>query len=81
MAHAMQANQFLKIPADKLRTVIADDSWMALRIELMCALKHKQDIMRGHFFTNVPMHNEPAVTIQNADQVVERKPTFPSALI
>jgi hypothetical protein len=65
-------DELLKVPCDELWTIVTDDPRFIVRVLLQCPLLDSFNVVLGHRFPNLPMHDEPAVAIEQASQVVER---------
>ena len=72
MRHARDANEFLEIAGNELRTIVRDDAWLRFRVFFLGAFENDFDIRFPHRLTQIPMHEETAEPIQNAAQVIER---------
>ena len=71
MGHPTEADELFEIFGDELGAVVTDDSRCLIREFLFGALEDRLNILFGHRFSNLPVHNEPAVTVQDAAHVVK----------
>jgi len=71
VGHPRDANEFLEIPGDELRSVVGDDPGFRFRIFLPRSLQNNFDLHFGHRFTQIPMNDRTTKAIQNAAQVIE----------
>src|SRR5215813_12235336 len=65
-------NELLEVLGDELRTVVRDDARPRFRVLLLRPLQDDLVIRLGHRLPDVPVHDVPAETVQDAAQVVER---------
>jgi hypothetical protein len=70
--HATEADELLEVAGDKLRAVIGDDPRRHAGEFLPRPLDDLLDVSLGHGFADLPVDREPATTIEQAAQVVER---------
>ena len=71
MSHAAEPDELLEIPGNELRPVVGDDPREGLRKLLPRPLANDLDVGFGHRLADLPVHQEPAVPVQHAAQVVE----------
>ena len=71
MGHPCDANEFLEIPGNELRSIVGDDPWFCFRIRLTGSLQDDFDFRFGHRFPQIPMNEGTAIAIQNAAQVIK----------
>src|SRR6202040_457825 len=75
MSHARDANELLEILGQKLRPVVGDDARFCFPVALSGPLQNDLDLGFGHRLLQFPVHDLPAITVQNTAQVVKR-PTY-----
>src|SRR5690349_17301450 len=71
MCDSSQPDEFLEIPRDELWAVVADDLWLRQRVPLQRALHNRLDVALRHRFPDLPVHDESAVPVEHAGQIVE----------
>jgi hypothetical protein len=69
--HAADADEFLEVPRDELRAVVADDPGAGLGIVFLGALQDGFDVGLLHLLADFPMHDGAAAAVQGAAQVVK----------
>lgn len=74
MTHPTDPDELLKVSSNELRPIVRDDSGTFIGIFFLGPLKDDLHIGFGHGFSDLPMHNETAVSIQDACQVIEGAP-------
>jgi hypothetical protein len=67
--HPRDPNELLEVLGDELWPVIRDDPWSSFRVLLLRPLQDDLDVSLGHRLPNVPVHDLPAETVQDAEQV------------
>lgn len=72
MRHSRYTDELLKVFGDELRPVIGDDPRLGLGKFLPRPLQDNLHILLGHRFTQLPVDNVSAETIQNGAQIVKR---------
>ena len=72
MRHARDPNKLFEVLGDELWTVVRDDPRPRLRVLLLRSLQDDLDVRLGHRLPDVPVHDVPTETFQDAAQVVER---------
>ena len=72
MRHARNADELFAVPGDELRAVGGDDARLGLRVFLLGSLQNDLKVCLCHGLPQIPMHDESAVAVQYAAQVVKR---------
>ncbi len=72
MRHARDPNELLEVLGDELWAIVRDDSGPRFRVLLLRSLQDDLDVRLGHRLPDIPVHDVPAVAVQDAAQVVER---------
>ena len=65
MRHARDANKLLEVPSDELRPVVRNDSRLRFRVLLLSPFENHFNVGLLHRLSQVPMHEETTVPIQN----------------
>jgi hypothetical protein len=71
LRHPRDANEFLEVPGDELRSIVGNDPWVCFRMLLPSSLQNDFDFRFGHGFPQIPMDHRTTEGIQNGAQVVE----------
>ena len=71
MRDPSDTDELLEVPCDELRIIVADDPRLRVRMLLQRPLHDGLDVTLGHRFSDLPMHDEPALAIEQAGQVIE----------
>src|SRR5438067_111286 len=71
MRHAADANEFLEVLREKLRTVVGDDARPGIGKLLQSALKNNFDLLLFHRLPDLPVHDVAARPIQHTAQVIK----------
>ena len=72
MRHSGDPYELLEVLGDELRTIVRDDPGRRVWALLLRPLQDDLDGRLGHRLPDVPVHDVPAETVQDAAQVVER---------
>lgn len=72
MRHAGQANEFLEVLGDKLRSVVGDDPGGGLREFLPGSLQDDLHVFFVHRLAQLPVHDVAAASIKDATQITKR---------
>ena len=72
MRHAAESNERLEVLGDKLRAVVADNPRRPFGELLSRPLDDRLDVLLGHAFADLPMHDEAAIAVQERAEVVKR---------
>jgi len=70
--HSAQSNEVFEVFGDELRSVVRDDSGCHAGVFFASGLENDFDIDLLHFFTNVPMDDTSAESIEDRGHEVER---------
>jgi len=70
-AYTDELLEVLEVLGNELGAVVGDDPGSRIRELLSCPLKNNLHIGFRHGFTNLPMHNEAAVSVQETAKVIE----------
>lgn len=71
MGHAADADEGFELAGDELRAVVADDPGRDAGIAFAGPLHDRLDFRLGHGRPDLPMHDQAAVAIEDAAQVVK----------
>jgi hypothetical protein len=74
MCHPADADEFLEVSSDELRTVVADDPGSNSRVALESALGNRFNVAFFHLRANLPMHNRSAKAVKQAAKEEECPP-------
>ncbi len=72
MRHARYADEFFEVSRDELRAVVGNDARPRFRVFLLGSLQNDLNVSLGHGLAQIPMHDESAIAVQYAAQIVER---------
>src|SRR5262249_37170790 len=70
--HPRNAYELFEVPRDELRTVVGNDARLRLRVFLLGPLQYDLNLCLGHGLAQIQMHDESAIAVQHAAQIVER---------
>jgi len=71
VGHAAQSDELLEVFRDELRAVVGDNSRPGVRIFVLRPLDDYLHVSLRHSFSNVPVDDVPAASVENAAQVVK----------
>ena len=69
--HAGDAHKLLEVARNELRPVVGDDTRLGARVQLATSLQDRFDVGLAHGFTNLPVHDGAAESVEDRAQVVE----------
>ena len=46
--YSSHTDELLEVPRDKLRAIVANDSWLLVRVLFQCSLYDRLDVTLGH---------------------------------
>lgn len=72
MGHAGDANEFLEIFGEELRTVVGDDARRDAGMTFASALENGFDVGFLHFFADFPVNDEAAAAVEEGAKKVKR---------
>ena len=67
-----QTDELFEVAGDELRSVVGDDAGLLAGVFFEGHLQDEFDVSLGHRLAQFPMHDGPAVAIEEADEVVKR---------
>lgn len=71
MAQSKDPRKRLEVLSNELRSVVADDMRLGIRVPLQRLLQNQLDILLTHRLPDFPMNDEPTEAIQHRNQEVE----------
>ena len=71
MGHSGDSNELFEVSSDELRSVIGDDSGSRPRDKFAGLLQNDFDLRFGHRFSQIPMDNGAAASVEDGTEVIE----------